>query len=466
MGCVLPFIPNSIPFRIEIYVLKKSCDTILSGIMRFIVIPFYIAEGEIFMKKSIRVLLGFALVFALVAVGTTGYFYLLKDKSNEPLSFESGGVIFDSGNYVASVNGVSVITDDTGVRIFNEADQTQKVIFDKAAKNVFFDGKTAYFVESEVEDTTVELYGFDGEAISADDHDPWLRAKIHSYNTETDKVTEIVTTNNNAFTKIVYVDDSAVYYTDWSEDKVGLTIIEEVTCPLYKYDFEKQTSTLVIDKIYPFTCEAEAGRLFYQAEGCINGDDGYHNIYTFDFKSGESNKISKDEAQFLKLEGEKVYYIERKWSAEVSDKIEYKLMSNDLSGQKAEIVAEFDFLPDETRVFATYVNENILAFTGRFDGMYIYNIKDGTFKHNDGGAAEYEVISNGTSAVLQKNYYSAEEEFIKTELYRYDDATEQELIEESDEDFYATKITTNGVYAHYWEGLDYCGVKFIPLENL
>lgn len=421
------------------------------------------------MKKSVKILIGIILVLSLGAAGTFGYLYFSKDKPNDDVPETKNpetaeAVAFDSDNSVATVNGVSIIADDTGVRVFNEADQTQKVVFDKPTGNVFFDGKTAYFVEAEVEDTTVELYDYAGETVSQDENGPWLRAKIHSYNVETDEVKEIVTTNHNSFTQIVHADGTGVYYTDWSDDKVGLTYIEEPTCPLYKYDFEKQKSVIVIEKILPYTCHAVDGRLFYQAEGWINGDDGYHNIYTFDFKSGESNKISKDEAQFLKLEGEKVYYIERKWSTEVSDKIEYKLMSNDLSGQKAEIVAEFDFLPDETRVFATYVNENILAFTGGFDGMYIYNIKDGTFKHNDDGAAEYEVISNGTSAVLQKNYYSAEEEFIKTELYRYDDATEQELIEESDEDFYATKITTNGVYAHYWEGLDYCGVKFIPLE--
>lgn len=425
------------------------------------------------MKKSVKILISIVLVLALGAAGVFGYLYFSKDKSqnnpqedttnaNNPVNTET--VEFDRGNNVAEINGISVIADETGVRIFNEADKTEKVIFDKAAENVFFNGKTAYFVEKEIEDTTVELYDYDGEAVSQDVNGPWLRAKIHSYSLEADKVAEIVTTNNNAFTKIVYVDDSAVYYTDWSDDKVGLTFIEEVTCPLYKYDFEKQASTLVLDKIYPFTCEVEEGKLFYQTEAYVKGDDGYHVLYAFDFKSGESDKISEDEAQFLKLEGEKVYYIERKWGTESSDEIKYKLMSNDLRGQKAEVTAELDFLPDETRVFATYVNENILAFTGRFDGVYTYNIKDGTFEHNGDGTADYEVISNGTSAVLQKEYYSTEEEFIKTELYRYDGTAEQELIEESDEGSYATKITENGVYVHYYEGSDYCGIKFIPLE--
>lgn len=421
------------------------------------------------MKKSVKILIGLILVLVIGAAGVFGYFYLSKDKPSEDTpetknSENAQSVAFDNGLNVATVNGVSIIADNKGVRFFNEADKTEKVIFDRPAENVIFDGKTAYFVETEIEDTTVELHDSEGEPVPQDVSGPWLRAKIHSYSVEADKVTEIVTTNNNAFTKIVYVDDSAVYYTDWSDDKVGLTIIEEVTCPLYRYDFEKQTSTLVLENIYPFTCEVEEGKLFYQTEAYVNGDDGYHILYVFDFKSGESDKISEDEAQFLKLEGEKVYYIERKWGTEASDEIEYKLMSNDLRGQKAEVTAELDFLPDETRVFATYVNENILAFTGRFDGVYTYNIKDGTFEHNGDGTADYEVISNGTSAVLQKDYYSTEEEFIKTELYRYDGTAEQELIEESDEGIYATKITENGVYVHYYEGLDYCGIKFIPLE--
>ncbi len=421
------------------------------------------------MKKSVKILICIILVLVLGAAGTFGYFYLSKDKPNEntnetknPANAQT--VSFDSGLNVATVNGVSIIADITGVRLFNEADKTEKVIFDRSAENVIFDGKTAYFVETEIEDTTVELRDPEGEPVSQNENGPWLRAKIHSYSVETDKVTEIVTTNNNAFTKVVYADDSAVYYTDWSEDKVGLAYVEEVTCPLYRYDFEKQTSTLVIDKIYPFTCKTEAGKLFYQTEAWFNGDNGYHTLFVFDFKSGETNKISEDEASFLKIDDEKVYYIERKWGPEASGEIKYKLMSCDVSGQNSEVVAELDFLPDENRVFAAYANEDILLFTGRFDGEYIYNIKDGTFEYNDDDSAQYDVISNGSSAILHKHYYSADEEFVKTELYLYDDERERELIEESDEEIYATKITENGVYVQYYEGLDYCGIKFISFE--
>lgn len=425
------------------------------------------------MKKSVKILISIVLVLALGAAGVFGYLYFSKDKSqnnpqedttnaNNPVNTET--VEFDRGNNVAEINGISVIADETGVRIFNETDKTEKKIFDKPARSVVFDGKMAYFAEMEIEDPTVELYDFEGEPVEKDEYNVWLRAKIYSYNVETDEIKEIVTTTRSHFTAIVYADETAVYYTDWSADKLGCTYIETPTCPLYKYDFEEQKSVLVMDKILPDTCEVRGDRLFYHKDGSVNGDDGYHVLYAFDFKSGESDKISEDEAQFLKLEGEKVYYIERKWGTESSDEIKYKLMSNDLRGQKAEVTAELDFLPDETRVFATYVNENILAFTGRFDGVYTYNIKDGTFEHNGDGTADYEVISNGTSAVLQKEYYSTEEEFIKTELYRYDGTAEQELIEESDEGSYATKITENGVYVHYYEGSDYCGIKFIPLE--
>ena len=218
---------------------------------------------------------------------------------------------------------------------------------------------------------------------------------------------------------------------------------------------------MVMDSILPYTCEVKDGRLFYQIDGHVNGDDGYHNLYAFDFESGKSSKISEKEARFLKLEGEKVYYIERIWSLDESEKIEFKLMSSNVDGQNAEVVAEFDFLPDESKVFASYISDDTLILTGSFDGEYIYNLKNKTVKYNNDESYQCDVISNGSSTILQKYYCSADGESIEVKLYRYDGTGESELIEVSDEEIYVVKVTENGFYASCYEESDYCGVKFV-----
>lgn len=432
------------------------------------------------MKKSVKVLIGIILVLALGAAGTFGYLYFSKDKPNDDAqnsgkNTNAESVKFDVGSYVASVDGVSIIADDTGVRVFNEADETQKFVFNDPAESVAFNGKIAYFIEREIEDAEVTLFDDEGIVDSQDEYGPWMRAKIHSYNLETNELKEVVLTNNSTFTEFVYADDSAVYYIDGQRDMIGYVFFYVTPCSFYKYDFESQKEVLLFDDIKNTTYYVEDGKMFYQMGLTPNGDDGYRDLYVFDFVSEKSNKISNDEASFLKLEGNKVYYIERTYDFNISDEIEYRLMSNAVSGNNAETVAELDFLPDETKMWASYISDDVLCFAGHFDGEYLYNLNDKSFKYNGEGETnsdEIVVFDDGSVKVVEKPMYSDEEVsyYEGSKLYLVN-GKDYKLLTEFDKNTFIARITENGAYTYYShydsdkdEYTTPIEIEFLPLE--
>ncbi len=425
------------------------------------------------MKKSVKVLIGIILVLALGAAGTFGYFYFSKDKPNDDIPETKNpdtadAAIFECDDRVATVNGVSIIADDTGVRVFNEADETQKFVFNDPAESVAFNGEIAYFAEKEIEDAEVTFFDDEGIVDSQNEYGPWLRAKIHSYNLKTNELKEVVLTNNNLFTEIVYADDSAVYYIDGQKDMIGYTFTYGIPCSFYKYDFESQKEVLLFEDINNSTYCVEDGKMFYQLGVTPNGYDGYCDLYVFDFVSEKSNKISDDEALFLKLEGNKVYYIERTFDFNVSDEIEYRLMSNSVSGNNAETVAELDFLPDETKLSASYTDENTIVFVGRFGGEYLYDTDSKSFKYNEETKSdEFVVFDDGSKKIVEKTMYSDDDEGLLngSNLYIVN-GEDYKLLIELDPNTYVSKVTGNGVYT-YTDDVDKdipVKIEFIPLE--
>ena len=438
--------------------------------MRFIVIPFYIAEGEIFMKKSIRVLLGFALVLALVAVGTTGYFSLLKDKSNEPLSVESGGVIFDSGNYVASVNGVSVIADDTGVRIFNEKDKTQKVIFDRPAMSPMFDGETAFFMESVIADGNVTLYKGD-EIVSEDDYGAWYNRKIYSYDIESGKTEELVTCNYE-YAEIVAINGGDIYYTDCNDDEIGNLDLHRSALCLYKYNIENQKRTKLLDAFAWY--ETVDDRVFYQTVK-FNKGMAYNDLFCFDLKTETSKLVTDEKALFIKAENGVIYYLARTYLYNEEgfvDANDYALKKTDLVANKTATISELDFYDvGEYELWADCVGDDIYfnyastAEVYKFEN-YSYNLKTNELTKLGKSDIAFNgwIYRFGNQSVIEFNRDLNDSDSV-TELYRIDGLGKYTKIYESS-DLYDFKLTENGLYKTkpLSDGDSGPEIEFIPLE--
>lgn len=440
--------------------------------MRFIVIPFYIAEGEIFMKKSIRVLLGFALVLALVAVGTTGYFYLLKDKSNDPLSVESGGVIFDSGNYVASVNGVSVITDDTGVRIFNEADKTEKVIFDKPAMSPIFDGETVFFMESLIADEDITFVK-NGEAVSGEDYGTWYKNKVYSYNIKTDEVKELFTCNSD-LVEFVTEYDGNLYYTDCEDEEIGnLDLYRSALC-LYKYNIESKERTKLLDS---FAWNERVGdKVYYHADSFYKGIN-YYEIYCFDLKTESSTLVTDEKASVVKIEDNAIYYLTCTYvtvDGVVAGK-DHALKKTDLTYYETQTLTELDFYEaGEYDLWADCAGDEVYldyvstAAVYDFDN-YSYNLKTNTLTKlkKDDIAVNGIIYNFGSLSVVEYIRDNDGDSDSVGELYRiYGPGKYTKIYESSD--LYDFKLTNNGLYKIKQSDEEESKIEivFIPLENL
>ena len=437
------------------------------------------------MKKSVKVLIGIILVLALGAAGTFGYLYFSKDKPNDDAaetknSADVQTVAFDNGLYVATVNGVSIIADDTGVRVFNEADRSQKKIFDRPAECAMFDGETAYFIEKDIEDFNVELYDGDGNKLSQEEDGPWLRGKIYSYNTKTDKLQEIFLTNGIDQANFVYLDETGFYYTDTKEDDVGY-YYPKATSAFCKYDKSTQKTKVILKDIGWYS--VENGKLFYQTDASTGtGEDGYYPLYVYDFKSDSSKIISKEEADFLKYEGDEVFFTERICTfAENDEYIEYDdvkftLKSFNLKTNELKVVAELDFLPDDPRIWVSYEDSNNLLVQGKEYDPVLYSLQDKSYMVVDEELdKDGYFITSGSREFFIETLYSFDNEVqaempsgVAINLY---DGKNYKLLKEFDDEYLdVAQITENGAYiysSHYDEdkqAFTPVEIEFLPLE--
>ncbi len=436
------------------------------------------------MKKSVKVLIGIVLVLALGVAGTFGYLYFTKDKPNDdtqnsdkPTNAES--VKFDVGSYVASVDGVSIIADDTGVRVFNEADRSQKKIFDRPAECAMFDGEIAYFIEKDIEDFEVELYDWDGTPLSQEEDGPWLRGKIYSYNVKSEELKEIVITNDED-ADFVCVDETGLYYTDTQDDEIGY-YYPKATSAFCKYDLIAQKRTVLLDDVAWYSIEN--GKLFYQTEGSTGtGEDGYHSLYVYDFKSGSSKMISKEEADFLKYEGDEVFFTERICTfAENDEYIEYDdvkftLKSFNLKTNESKVVAELDFLPDNPKIWVSYEDSNNLLVQGKEYDPVLYSLQDKSYKVVDEEPDKDGYFMTSDSREFFVEILYAFDEEVQAELssgiaiHLYDGQNYKLLKEFDDKYVEVAKITENGAYIYYsyydesLESFTPVEIEFLPLE--
>lgn len=401
------------------------------------------------MKKSVKILVGIILVLALGAAGTFGYLYFSKDKPNDdaqnsdkPANAES--VNFDIGYNVASVNGVSIIADDTGVRVFNEADETQKVIFDRPANCAMFDGEIAYFIEKNIEDYEVELYDWDGTPLSQEEDGPWLRGKVHFYNIKTDELEEVILINDADYARFEHADETGFYYTDIKDEEVGHHY-PKATSAFYKYDTATQKRTLILEDIGWHSIEN--GKMFYQTEASTgSGEDGYYSLYVYDFKSGSSKMISKEEADFLKYEGDEVFFTERICTLAENDEyldyedVKFTVKSFNLKSNESKVIAELDFLPDDPKIWASFTDNNHLSISGKeYDGV-LYDLKDKSYKDYDEDSEKDGYFITGGSR----------EFFIET-LYAFDDEIQDNAV--------------SGIAIHLCDGENYKLIKQINDEH-
>lgn len=436
------------------------------------------------MKKSVKFLVGIILVLALGAAGTFGYLYFSKDKPNDdaqnsdkPANAES--VNFDIGYNVASVNGVSIIADDTGVRVFNEADETQKVIFDRPANCAMFDGEIAYFIEKDIEDYEVELYDWDGTPLSQEEEGPWLRGRIYSYSVKSDELKEIVVTNDED-AGFVCVDETGLYYIDTQDDEIGY-YYPKATSAFCKYDLTAQKRTVLLDDIAWYSVENE--KLFYQAEASTGtGEDGYHSLYVYDFKSGSIKMISKEEADFLKYEGDEVFFTERICTlAENDDYLDYEdvkftVKSFNLKSNESKVIAELDFLPDDPKIWASFTDNNHLSISGKeYDGV-LYDLKDKSYKdYDEDSEKDGYFITGGSREFFIETLYAFDDEIqdnaVSGIAIHLCDGENYKLIKQiNDEHAEVTAITENGAYIDFsyfdpdTQQSTPVEIKFIPLE--
>lgn len=426
------------------------------------------------MKKSVKALLGIVIVLALGAAGIFGYLYFTKDKpqsENKPTgdSDVEVQVAFDSGDHVATVNGVSIVADGTGVRVFKEADRTQKTVFEDPASSPLFNGETAYFIESVVADENI-TYIKKGEEILDDDTLVWYKNKVYSYNIKTDSVQELFICNSD-LGEIVTINDGNIYFTDCEENEIGDTDRFRFALNLYKYDTETKEMTKLIDG---FAWNERVGdKVYYHPDSFYKGI-AYHELYCFDLKTETSKLITDEKVSVIKIEDNVVYYLTCTYFTEgglVSEK-DYALKKTNLVSGTTETVTELDFYEaGDYALWADCVGDevyfNYASTAARYDfGDYSYNLKTNTVTKLD----ENELAVNGLihkfGALSIVEYTpDTEEENSVTELYRIDGIGKYTKLYEST-DLYSFKLTENGLYKNkpLTDEDSIFEIEFIPLD--
>lgn len=431
------------------------------------------------MKKSVKILISIVLVLALGAAGTFGYLYFSKNEpqaGNAPSGEQTDvnadtQAVFDRGDHVATVNGVSIIADETGVRVFKEADRTHKTVFDKPAVNVIFDGRTAYFMESVIADEDITFIK-NGEVVSGDDYvTTWYKNKVYSYSIETDEVVELFTGNSD-LSEFVTVNDGNIYYTDCDDAKIGnLDIYRSALC-LYKYNIESKEKTKLLDA---FAWNESVGDKVYYQEVLVKKGIDYHELYCFDLKTETSKLVTDEKASVIKIEDNIIYYLTCTYvtvDGVVTEK-DHALKKTDLMSNVTETVSELDFYESgEYELWADCVGDEVYfdyastAAVYDFDN-YSYNLKTNTLTklEKDDIAVNGIIYNFGSLSVVEYIRDNDGDSDSVTELYRIDGPGKYTKLYEG-AGFLSFKVTENGLYKPKelidedsdWE------IEFIPLE--
>lgn len=427
------------------------------------------------MKKSAKVLIGIILVLALGAAGTFGYLYFTKDKPNDDTPEmknpdTADAVVFDCDDHVATANGVSIIADETGVRVFKEADRTQKTVFDKPARNVIFDGKTAYFMESVIADEDITLSKND-VIVSGEGYGPWYKNKVYSYSVETDEVVELFTGNSD-LSEFVTVNDGNIYYTDCEDEEVGnLDLFRSALC-LYKYNIEREEITKLLDS---FAWNERVGdKVYYHADSFYKGIN-YYEIYCFDLKTESSTLVTDEKASVVKIEDNAIYYLTCTYvtvDGVVAEK-DHALKKTDLTSYETQTLTELDFYEaGEYDLWADCVGDEVYldyastAAVYDFDN-YSYNLKTNTLTKlkKDDIAVNGIIYNFGSLSVVEYIRDNDGDSDSVGELYRIDGPGKYTKLYEGT-DLYYFKLTENGLYQSkpFSEEDSIYEIKFIPLE--
>lgn len=301
--------------------------------------------------------------------------------STDPANTDLTEITFDIGENVASVDGVSIIADSSGVRFFKEDDETGKTVFKKPAISPAFNGSLAFFFETNVRDDSM-----------TSTHDSQKCNKLYSFNIGSGEIKELLTTNSNNGVSIVYVSDLFVYYTDCTDTEISKSNFEIHTA-LFKYDRITGDTQKVLEKISD-TRKIINNKLIYQTVSSTDNQNNFVEIYCFDFSSDASVIIS-DKAYWLDCYNGDVRYILQEKNEANQTVFTVNTYSPDFNYKSK--TATLDFLSDET--------------TGVTFSAFKYNI----YVECDTGYFRYDIVDKTLlDASEEKNF-----DFLNAEQVNY-----------------------------------------------
>ena len=393
------------------------------------------------MKTKTKVIICVIVIVALVGGVVAGL--LLKGKSgskydtSKPAAESSGNVQslrkFDKDSFVASVNGTSLISDGNGIRVLRESDGEEKRIYSEHTQDeMLFDGETVYFTGERIEDNSVKV---DPESIEDEELNPdevkWERRKMYSYSVSSGELKELFTTKG-FFGEPVYFDEEYLYYSDISDDEVGLYVSFSDSETLYRYNLKTGENEKLLDSIaWNYYTD---GKIIYHTQRGYNGDESFHNLNVYDLKAKKAYPIEND-SMFAYADDSKLFYI---FYNESEDK--YALKSCSFIGEGKTVVSDFDFLP-EIGDFKFDVNQQYIHISSpvNCDNDRFYNIKTGEVtetEYLDGLLYNYNDIFIYEKPVSETDY----------EVYLINSKDDYKLIDTIANYTEFVKCTENGYY--------------------
>lgn len=294
---------------------------------------------------------------------------------------------YDIDYDVVNAGDVSVISDYSGIRILNEVSGEENIIFEKPATSMAFNGEILYFFVEGYADESIEAYRKDydtGEYVASDEL--WERSKLYSYSALTKEITEILDANSSR-TKLIYIDDSNIYFADLKEDYVGnFHMLYSYTLDNFvRFNLKSGDFWTVLEDIGEI--EYVDGNFIYQSERYMNGDRGFHPTHIYNIESGKSYDIDEC-ASFAYADDEKIYYLTQE---ETEYSFNYNLESCSFTGTDKKLVSELDFLAAESdyRIYAEGETVNFDDW-GAANADFIFNIATGEAEEYDFDAEEDE----------------------------------------------------------------------------
>ncbi len=222
---------------------------------------------------------------------------------------ETAQTVSDTGLVI--VNGKAAVADDTGFSIIDEKTGTEKQVDNKPASSVVFDGRTAYYVRTGIEDKSVRIWFDDDAIVENKENETWLRGEVYIYSSEKGSAKKLFSTNHES-TKMIYFDSENLYYTDYADKNVGYYIgsSQYIAPTLYKYNLSSGKKTAVSE----FASKAEAYGSYIFINACDSLSTHHPDfinpgpIHIYDTKTGAD--IKADEyGELLFKDGEYFYYL-------------------------------------------------------------------------------------------------------------------------------------------------------------